>query len=201
MIFHTSAWFALGAAALASIGCDSGAATQGAMGSVDVPAAVGRAMELYDSDSDGVLSAAELEKAPSLNYVASAGSGSLTRDQLTETLAALFGATSTGPEGYSCVIVSRGRPLSSAQVTFKPAEFLAGSLPEAKGTTDASGRADMSVASEQLPEASRGYPVVYPGLYQIVVEHSSLKKAHKPMGCQVGGFIRAAAVPTFDVGR
>ena len=143
---------------------------------IDVPDfdptdAADRAIEQYDRDSDGMLTAAEIDDAPALAAAAKTidtnGDGVLEQAELANRFQswidkrqALF--------IVPCQVLRRGQPLAGAQIRFIPPPFLGESFRPAGGTTNANGTASIVHAPEDRPDPdfAQGLGV---GLYRVEV--------------------------------
>ena len=127
-----------------------------------------RAIELYDSNKDGLLDAVELEKAPglkaALQKVDLNKDGKVSADEITGRIRE-WADSKLGRMGVSCNLTHNGRPLIGATVKFIPESFLGGELKPAEGTTDASGMARMSIPAS----GQRG---ICPGFYRLEITKS-----------------------------
>lgn len=140
---------------------------------VDAPSAAALAIELYDTDHDGVLDETELAASPALtSLVAAREDASLSQDKITTRLGAMF--TGTSLLGVECQVLLDGRPLSQAIVRLIPAEIFGDAIQPAEGVTDESGIARPTIASEDLPKDLRGSSLIEPGLYRVEITHAEV---------------------------
>jgi hypothetical protein len=127
--------------------------------------AAAKALEQYDTNHDGRLDAAELERCPALKHSLPRfdkdGDGFLTVDEIADRLA-MYRRQEVGLVAVSCRALMDGRPLAGAEITFVPEAFLGPAAKPAVGTTNGLGHAVMTVENSSL----LGAP---PGLYRIEV--------------------------------
>jgi hypothetical protein len=130
-----------------------------------------KAMELYDTNKDGVLDAAELEKAPglkaALKEVDKNGDGKISADEINARIEA-WKQSKVGRLSMECSVLHNGQPLAGATVKFVPESFLGSELKEGSGATDANGFARISMAisgPDDLPGMS-------PGFYRVEITKS-----------------------------
>jgi len=151
------------------------------------------AVEVYDLNHDGLLSADELKACPSIeSNVArydSDGDGQLSADEIAEQIG-IWRKLGGSYSPLNCVVLLNGRPLSGAKVELEPEPFFAGALESASGVTGFDGIAAVSAAPESIPEKLRGMPLVQLGLYKVRITHPKYKLPTKynsetELGCEV----------------
>jgi hypothetical protein len=124
-----------------------------------------RAIELYDIDKHGFLTAKELEKLPGLKAAVRQidlnNDGNISAAEISARIQA-WSDSRLGRMGVSCIVKHNGRPLAGATVRLVPEPFLGGGLKTAEGTTDDHGLARMSVAGS----GQRG---ISPGFYRVEI--------------------------------
>lgn len=134
------------------------------------------AMESYDKDQDGCLNDEEMAAVPGVlkykdKYDAD-GNGCVSEAEM----AARIESWSDQGVGIRTLLIEvqlEGKPLPGAEVTMTPEVYLGEGPKPATGTTDAGGKAKMSVAPEVLPEDLRKARIrgVFAGTYRIAVSH------------------------------
>ncbi|MGA2033484.1 MAG: hypothetical protein ABSG68_14610 [Thermoguttaceae bacterium] len=157
----------VGISALAAWGCGGGQSR------VYPPAiasdAAQKAMELYDSNKDGFLEGAELDKVPglkaALKQVDTNGDGKINAEEISARIAS-WKTSKAARLNTACKVLRKGKPLSGATVTLVPESFLGTALKPATATTDQSGMAMFSV------DGPGGLPGVPPGFYRVEVTKS-----------------------------
>jgi hypothetical protein len=132
---------ALAATALCC-GCSAGTPTRVEMAAISPADAGAKAIELYDTNHDGVISGDELKKVPALKVALArfdtSGDGKVTAGNI----AARIQSWHDQKVAIISVFVSvtlDGQPLDGATVTFEPEPFLGTAIQGASGTTDARG--------------------------------------------------------------
>ncbi len=129
------------------------------------PNAGQRAIELFDVDKHGYLTAKELEKLPGLKaavrQVDRNNDGKIYAAEISARIKA-WADSRLGRMGVSCIVKHNGRPLAGATVKLVPEPFLGGGLKTAEGTTNDYGLARMSVAGS----GQRG---ISPGFYRVEI--------------------------------
>ena len=132
------------------------------------------AIQEYDADSDGKISAKEAKKSaldPRAGWD-SDGDGAITAPEI-QTRLARYEALRAGIQMLSCTVRYRGDYLPDANVVFEPEAFLGDSAVMAEGTTDGYGQTEIvapSIAAED--PTLRG---VRAGLYKVKITHPELK--------------------------
>lgn len=127
-------------------------------------AAAGRAaIEMYDTDGNGKLDAAELQRCPALLQALpradTDGDNALSADEIAARVNTWFASGSIMMDAATLVTLD-GQPLEGAEVVFEPEEFLGSGFKECRGATDEWGRA-------MVTGADANYPGVYVGAYRI----------------------------------
>jgi hypothetical protein len=146
--------------------------------SVNPNQAADKAIELYDKDSNGLLSASELAACPGLlaalaNYDTSRDK-QLSREEIEARLTDMY-SHGTGLTPSSCRVTLDGRPLRDAHVRLVPEPFLGGDVKSAEGDTDGSGTAAIGIADSDLPEKLRGTKSMQLGIYRVEITHPTTK--------------------------
>jgi hypothetical protein len=154
---------------LSTVGC-SGRPSRLKPPSLDAETAAATALQAYDADGNGLLSAAELAKAPSLK--ASLGALDADHDEQisAEEIANRirgWGTTGAALVTSTCRVTQHGRPVGGATVTFEPEPFLTDVIHPAFGTTGNRGMAELSVAEQYRPGPK--YTGVQCGFYRVKV--------------------------------
>ncbi|MGA2031829.1 MAG: EF-hand domain-containing protein [Thermoguttaceae bacterium] len=154
----------------ASFGCSAKSRSRAYPPAID-PNAAQKAMELYDSDKDGFLDKAELEKVPGLKaaieQVDTNHDGKISADEISARIES-WKASRTARMPIRCVILHKGQPLVGATITFVPESFLGNELPTVSATTGlAGGTAINAPAKDGAPPI--GLP---PGFYRVQVTKS-----------------------------
>ena len=146
---------------VASGGC-SGGPSRIVPPSISASGSAKRAMEMYDTDGNGLLSEAELAKAPALRAAIKTldtdGDGKVSEDEIATRIRS-WQASRAGISSVLCYVTLNGRLLPNATVTFEPEPFLGGEIQTASGVTNFNG-----VASPYIPKENRPSPDMPPGL-------------------------------------
>lgn len=150
--------------------------------SVEVPAIVPQeaaqaAIEQYDRNGDGQLSADELESCPALSKALGKYDTNRDRTISEEELIKRFSMWSEGGLGVSsltCQLTLDGRPFSGALVKLVPEDCLSQWIHEATGTADVSGIVRLGIDSKYLPDDLKNFHGVHQGLYKIEITHPEI---------------------------
>jgi hypothetical protein len=156
-------WRVWRACAVAWIGCALGGCNSGetplALPSLDPQAAASQAMKDFDSDGDGALAGAELDKSPGLKAALATldknGDKRLTAEEISTHLAG-YQAAGAALVSLQCLVTLDGRPLPEAVVTLVPEHFLGDAFRPAKGTTDEHGACMFQTEGEEFPGVACG---------------------------------------------
>jgi hypothetical protein len=136
---------------------------------IDALAAGTMAIEMYDTDKDGKISGAELDKCPALKaamtQIDTTGDKTITAAKITARIKA-WQNSKLGRNALSCNVLHNGKPLADADVNFVPEKFLGESMKTASGKTDQNGMAMMSVPTSGERDDPPGVP---PGLYRVEI--------------------------------
>jgi Ca2+-binding EF-hand superfamily protein len=128
---------------------------------------------MYDTDKDGKISGAELDKCgafkAAIKQIDTNGDGAITAEEITNRVKA-WQSSKIGQMPVRCMILHNGSTLSNAEVQFVPEKFLGESIKVAKGKTDASGMTAISIQSTE-PNSSG----VAPGLYRVEITKAGEK--------------------------
>ena len=135
---------------------------------IDASAAGTMAMEMYDTDKDGKLSGAELDKCPALKsalaQIDKSGDGTITAAKITARIKR-WQDSKFGRIALSCTVLRNGQPLPDAEVQFVPEKFLGDNIKTASGKTDRNGGAIISVPTSGRDDP----PGAAPGLYRVEI--------------------------------
>jgi len=152
------------------------------------------ALELHDSNDDRELDATELGQIPGILHALPI----YDRDSNGKVSAAEIAARilqwrkdDTGLLMLSCVVLLDGRPLEGAHVRLVPEPFLGDEIRVATTTTGRRGQGLLKLADEDLPGHLRGLPGVALGIYKVEVTHPTIElpaKYHSAteLGLEVG---------------
>lgn len=125
--------------------------------SVDVPdfdpqSIASKAMEMFDTDSDGSLAGDELDACPGVKaaipLLDTDGNKQVSTDEIAARVQSWLDS-STGGLPASVSVLYKGKPLGDATVVFEPEPFLEGVISPAEGFTSMSGRTELDC--ESLP--------------------------------------------------
>jgi len=171
---------------------------------VDPEAAADRALEQYDKDSDGALSAKELEACPgilvALKQFDANNDEKVDREELVQQLETLY-ADDVGMMSLACTVRNGRRAVPDAAVRFFPEEFLGDAVKAAGGWTDREGSARIAVPDKFLPEDQQGLQMMQPGIYRVEIETSTGEKvkSRQPMGFFTDITARETPDPVFNI--
>ena len=113
---------------------------------------------MYDTDQNGSLDAAELEKVPGLN-AAFSGSSKVAADDIAARISE-WKNSGYGRLSFILTVKHNGKPLPDATVTLVPETFLGNEIQPAMGKTDTSGTSVPTVAASgpgSVPGAAQGF--------------------------------------------
>ena len=148
--------------------CGCGGSPGATLESYDPPTAAAKAIEIYDSNSDGKLGPEELKKSPALlasfRRLDTNRDGALIADEIQARLEeqnrwAKFLA-------LDLAITTRGRPLVGAKLTLTPEPFMGVGYPTLTGTTVEDGGCPLDAGGRDIPGVPTGFytvQVVHPG--------------------------------------
>ncbi len=157
---------------LVAVGCNNSQSRVGAP-SFSASGAASRAMQQYDTDNDGKLNAAELDKCPAiksaLSLIDTDGDGAVSKDEL-DAQFKKWQDSRLGRVTAQCVVLHRRRPLADAEVKYVPEKFLGDGYPGGSGTTDSSGSASISIPVGERD--ARGMPL---GFYRVEITKAGEK--------------------------
>jgi hypothetical protein len=137
--------------------------------SIDAAAAGQEAITMFDTNKDGKISGAELDKVPSLkkSLPDKVGPG-ITAEDIT-TRIQRWQETKIGKiDAVNCRVLKNGKPLAGAEVKLVPEKFLGTNMPVCTGTTQSDGNAPIS-APMQGSDDIAGVP---PGVYRVEITKS-----------------------------
>ena len=158
--------FTVGMAALVAAGCGGGTTSRVKPAAVASDAG-SKAMDSYDTNKDGFLDGAELDKAPGLKSalarVDTDHDGKITADEITARIQA-WKKSPLGRIALRVNVTRNGQPLPDATVTFVPESFLGDKLSPATGKTNQFGQAGISV-----PITGSDPPGLSPGFYRVEI--------------------------------
>ena len=123
--------------------------------SINASAAGREAMDQYDTNGDGQVAGAELEKAPglkaALRRLDSNGDEAVDADEVAERVKA-WQAAGIGLMSFGFTVTLNGSRLANADVTFEPEEFLGDNVKPASGTTNSYGGGSPTIAPQDRPD-------------------------------------------------
>jgi hypothetical protein len=130
--------------------------------------AASKAMELYDSNHDGVLDAKELEKVPGLKaaikLVDTDHDGKISKQEIADHIKS-WADSLAGRVPVRVRVTRNGQPLVGALVTFVPEKFLGANLKSGTGTTSSLGTAMINAPNTANPKAQG----LAPGFYRVEI--------------------------------
>lgn len=143
---------------------------------VDAASSASAAVELYDADGDGKLSKQELAKCPGILGKLAAydknGDGSVDQAEIKDQLAQLL-KHGTGGTQLTCLVTYKRKPLIGAEVVLEPEPYLGNDIQAARGTTNGSGSAQLTIPPEHLPSHLQRMKAVHYGTFKVRITHPS----------------------------
>lgn len=131
-------------------------------------------MEQFDANHDGAVDEGELADCPPLTSAFPTfdadRDGKLTTQEIVARIDRLYGR-GAGLATFNGTVLLNGRPLSGAEVRFRPIALLGDGVQTAQGTTDDSGVVRPAISDANLPENLRGQSFIRPGFYHVDVTH------------------------------
>ncbi len=169
---------------------------------VDPAEASKQAMEIYDTDHNGVLSDTELAACPGilhhLQLYDKDGNGSVSQEEIEEQLRALV-SSQIGVTSLRIQVRMNGRSLPGAQVKLVPEKYLGDDVKVAWGTTNARGTATMDIRDEDSPQSEQGLLGVHYGTYKVEVTHPEISIPEKYNTHTTLGYETEKGNPSFVV--
>jgi hypothetical protein len=138
------------------------------------PAAVAeKAMQLYDTNKDGKIAGAELDKAPcfsaALDTLGTDATKGVTADQITARVQK-WNDDKNGLEPVLCNVAHNGKPVAGAEVKFVPDPCISDYLTQSGvGKTDATGATRIGLPKEPGSDMPTAIP---PGFYRVEITKS-----------------------------
>jgi hypothetical protein len=141
--------------------------------SINATAAGLKAIEMYDTNKDGMLSGMELDQCPGLKAACTrprfgsstldpAGTGEITAEMIANRIRVWQASRVGRVSGVRCLVTHNGELLEGAEVKFVPEPFLGQNMLTATGVTNRFGMAILSVPGGGLS----GVP---PGFYRVEI--------------------------------
>ena len=138
---------------------------------ISASGAAQKAMDLFDTNKDGKISGAELDKAPglkaSLKVMGTDANKGITYDMIAARVQK-WKDSLIGRQSVSCMVTRNGAPLVDATVKFVPEKFLSEYLTVTPvGKTNQSGMAMISLPTTPGPDGDP--PGIGPGIYRVEI--------------------------------
>jgi hypothetical protein len=145
---------------------------------IDPKNAAADAIDLYDTNKDGSLSAAELAKCPGILLEIKAydadGNGKTTPDEIAARITDLR-KHGVGLTRLNCSVTVNGRGLDNATIRFEPEPYLGTEIQAADGITNERGVAQMAIPADKLPSDQQDLKAVHYGTYKVRITHPTVK--------------------------
>jgi len=168
---HKACYYAIEAVFIAIYSGCSGGPAPVSVPSFDPSGAAKKALELYDTDGDGFVSDEELQHAPGLKAAIKTldtnKDGKVSEEEVVERVR-VWNRSRIGVILFNCTFLLNGKPLSNAEITFDPDEFIAGSVQPAVGLTSMGGTTKPKVPKEKRPSPETP-PGMQAGIYKVRV--------------------------------
>jgi hypothetical protein len=136
----------------------------------DQYASAKKAMELFDTNKDGVISGDELDKTPGLNaaltVLGTDREKGVNPEQIEKRIKSWI-KSKIGRQTVSCSVYRNGEPLSGAKIKFLPEPFLPEIKDIGEGKTSTSGMAMITWPTTQGPNGLP--PGIGPGIYRVEI--------------------------------
>jgi hypothetical protein len=166
---------------LGALGCSQGKERFKAP-KVDAATSATAAIELYDADGNGKLDEKELIKCPGILGKLAAydknGDGSVDRAEIESQLAELL-KHGTGGTQLSCLVTYKRKPLVGAEVVLEPEPYLGEEIQTARGRTNGSGSAPLTIPPEFLPSHLQRMKAVHYGTFKVRITHPEISIPEK----------------------
>lgn len=151
-----------------TFGCSSGPP---ALRAPEIPRDAGKnAVAKYDSDGDGAIGGAELDKVPALKATLSRadanGDGKVSAEEIDARIAA-WKRSQVALSRVVATVNQNGRAVSGATVTLVPEEFLGDAVKAASGTTDSTGSVHLKISDNPDEDG------VHLGYYRVEVSRTT----------------------------
>lgn len=198
-------------ALLAPLCCGLLALGCGGVASIPLPQvsptkAAAAAIEQYDEDGDGALSAAEIESCPGLQAAAALydqdSDERVTSEEIESRIRGWMEAK-IAIVSLTCKLTLNGRPLAGAEVKLVPEDYLGGGVTPAIGKTSRRGTAVVSIPESVLPASAKSFRGVNYGTYRVEVTHPDAEIPEAYQGQSILGIEVApdcgAPYATFDL--
>jgi hypothetical protein len=144
-----------------TVGCSHSVSSQ--KRTIDPVTSAAKAMELYDRNQDGKLSADELQQSPALadalKRIDTNSDRAITADEIQHRFESL--RQHSALIAMDLTVTVKGRPVDSANVTFSPEAFMADGLQSYTGVTSAHGTCVLQGERVQMPGLPVGYYKVH----------------------------------------
>jgi len=166
-------------------------------------AAASKAMELYDTNHDGLLDEQELDKAPGLKaaikQVDTNQDGKISEQEIADRIKS-WADSHIGRMQVTCRVTRNGEPLADAKVVFVPEKFLGGTLQQGSGTTSQAGYAEISSPYAADPTIKG----LSPGFYRVEITKDGMTIPAKyntetTLGAEIAGGNESKSGLTFDL--
>jgi hypothetical protein len=131
------------------------------------------ALEMFDTNKDGKISGAELDKCPGLKAAllqVNTSGGDFADYEMIKARIEAWQATRLGRMSLRCSVLHNGEPMPNVDVLFVPEKFLGPNMKVAKGKTDENGNAMLSID----PEKPNDLPGVPPGFYRVEISSPAM---------------------------
>lgn len=151
--------------------------------SIDPEQAATKAMEIFDTNADGLIDASELTASPGLTAALATTDGdrdgALSRQEIRDRLS-VYVDSQTAIRNFQIGIEHRGSGIRDLEIRVVPEPFLADYIESAVGMTNSAGVATPGIEFKDPEIAKQGYGGLRLGMYRVEVRQPDSRKKQVP---------------------